>query len=41
MVDLSGFEARYANDNTGASAYAPAMLLKVVLLPYSRGIRVT
>jgi transposase len=37
-VDLSGFDARFANDDTGASAYPPAMLLKVVLLAYSRGI---
>ena len=37
-IDLSGFDARFANDDTGASAYPPAMLLKVVLLGYSRGI---
>jgi transposase len=37
-IDLSGFDARFANDKTGASAYPPAMLLKVVLLAYSRGI---
>jgi transposase len=37
-IDLSGFDARFANDETGASAYPPAMLLKVVLLAYSRGI---
>ena len=37
-VDLSDFDARFANDDTGASAYPPAMLLKVVLLAYSRGI---
>ena len=37
-VDLSAFDARFANDETGAPAYPPAMLLKVVLLAYSRGI---
>ncbi len=37
-VDLSGFDARYCNDETGASAYPPAMLLKIVLFAYSRGI---
>ena len=37
-VDLGDFDARFANDDTGASAYPPAMLLKVVLLAYSRGI---
>ncbi len=37
-VDLSGFDARYCNDEAGASAYPPAMLLKVVLFAYSQGI---
>lgn len=37
-IDLKGFDARYKNDLTGASAYPPAMLLKVVLFAYSRGI---
>jgi transposase len=37
-IDLSGFDARFCNDETGASAYPPAMLLKVVLFAYSRGI---
>ncbi len=37
-IDLSAFDARFANDETGASAYPPGMLLKVVLLAYSRGI---
>lgn len=37
-LDLSGFEARFKNDETGAPAYDPAVLLKVVLLGYSRGI---
>jgi transposase len=37
-IDLSGFDARYRNDMSGATAYPPAMLLKVVLFAYSRGI---
>ena len=37
-LDLSGFDARYRNDLTGACAYPPALLLKVVLFAYSRGI---
>jgi len=37
-IDLSGFDARFCNDETGATAYPPAMLLKVVLFAYSRGI---
>jgi len=38
QLDLSRFDARYKNDRTGASAYPPGMLLKVVLFAYSRGI---
>ena len=37
-IDLTGFDARYCNDLTGAAAYPPAMLLKVVLFAYSRGM---
>jgi transposase len=37
-IDLSHFDARFRNDSTGASAYPPAMLLKVVLFAYSRGL---
>ncbi len=37
-VDLTHFDARYRNDATGAPAYPPAMLLKVVLFAYSLGI---
>ena len=37
-VDLSRFDARYRNDVTGAAGFPPAMLLKVVLFGYSRGI---
>lgn len=37
-VDLSIFESKYKNDKTGATAFDPAILLKIVLLAYSRGI---
>jgi len=37
-VDLSGVATRYSNDETGAPAYDPAVMLKIVLLAYSRGI---
>ena len=37
-IDLGRFDARFRNDATGASAYPPAVLLKVVLFAYARGI---
>jgi transposase len=37
-LDLTGFDTRFRNDLTGAAAYPPAMLLKVVLFAYSQGI---
>ena len=37
-IDLDRFAARFKNDETGAPAYDPAVLLKVVLFAYSRGI---
>jgi transposase len=37
-LDLSELRGRYRNDQTGASAYDPAVLLKIILLAYSRGI---
>jgi transposase len=37
-VDLSQFEARYKNDELGATAYSPAVLLKIILYAYSKGI---
>ena len=37
-VDLAHFDARFRNDKTGAPAYPPALLLKVVLFAYSQGI---
>lgn len=37
-LNLSAFDARFNNDETGAPAYDPAILLKIVLYAYSRGI---
>lgn len=37
-IDLSVFDLRYENDEMGAPAYDPAILLKIVLYAYSRGI---
>jgi len=37
-LDLSELHARFSNDACGAPAYAPSVLLKIVLLSYSRGI---
>ncbi len=37
-IDLSIFEDRYNNDETGRRAYDPKVLLKVVLFGYSRGL---
>ncbi len=36
--DLSLFEDRYKNDETGAPAYDPAIMLKIILYAYSKGI---
>jgi|GEM_PF-1534693 hypothetical protein len=37
-IDLSIFESRYVNEETGAPAFDPAILLKIVLYAHSRGI---
>jgi len=37
-IDLSSFDARFRNDATGAPAYPPALLLKVVLAAYAHGV---
>jgi len=37
-IDLTVFEERYRNDEGGAPAYDPAILLKVILYAYLRGI---
>ncbi|MGB2740692.1 MAG: transposase [Cognaticolwellia sp.] len=36
-LDLSGFEQWYQNDNGGAAAYSPSVMLKIILFGYSRG----
>jgi Transposase and inactivated derivatives len=38
VLDLSVFEGRFCNDETGAPAYNPRILLKIILYAYSRGI---
>ncbi len=37
-LDMSIFEGKYCNDETGRAAYDPKILLKVALLAYSRGL---
>lgn len=37
-LDCSALDAKFRNDITGASAYDPRVLLKIVLLAYSRGL---
>jgi transposase len=37
-LDLSPLDAKFKNDKTGASAYDPRVMLKIVLLAYSRGL---
>ena len=37
-LDLTSFDKHYRNDTDGAPAYPPAMLLKVVLFAYARGM---
>jgi len=37
-IDLTVFEGRYRNDETGRPAWDPAVLLKVVLFGYARGL---
>lgn len=37
-LDLSGFDQRRSNDDTGRPGYDPRVLLKVVLLGYARGL---
>lgn len=37
-LDLSAFDQRYCNDETGRPAYDPTLLLKIVLYAYARGI---
>lgn len=37
-LDLRALDAKFRNDATGASAYDPRVMLKIVLLAYSRGL---
>ncbi len=37
-IDLSAFHNKYKNDDGGRSAYDPAILLKIILFAYSKGI---
>ena len=37
-MDMSVFDDKYQNDETGRRAYDPKVLLKAVLLAYSRGL---
>ncbi len=37
-VDVSAFEQGYRNDDNGRPAYDPILLLKIILLAYSKGI---
>jgi transposase len=37
-LDLSVFHPRYSNEDTGRRAYDPAILLKIILFAYSKGI---
>ncbi len=37
-LDLTIFDERYRNEETGATAYDPKILLKIILFAYSRGI---
>ena len=37
-LDLSALDAKFRNDETGATAYDPRVMLKIVLLAYSRGL---
>ncbi len=37
-IDLKIFENKYKNDATGAPAYNPRVMLKIILYSYSRGI---
>ncbi len=38
-IDLSAFYAKYKNDEGGRTAYDPAILLKLVLYAYSKGVK--
>ncbi|MFD2311871.1 transposase, partial [Microbulbifer halophilus] len=37
-IDLSPFYDKYSNDQGGRAAYDPAILLKIILFAYAKGI---
>ena len=37
-LNLTNFDKKFHNDETGAPAYDPRILLKIILFAYSRGI---
>ena len=37
-MDMTKFDEKFRNDETGCKAYNPKILLKIILLAYSRGI---
>jgi transposase len=37
-ADISSFEINYKNDELGAAAYSPRVLLKAIMCCYSKGI---
>ena len=37
-LDLTAFDQHYNNDDNGRPAYDPRLLLKIVILAYSKGI---
>ncbi len=38
IMDMTRFDAKFKNDETGCKAYNPKILLKIILLAYARGI---
>ncbi|MBI3563293.1 MAG: transposase, partial [Gammaproteobacteria bacterium] len=38
QLDLTVFHPRYTNENGGRPAYDPAILLKIILFAYSKGV---
>jgi len=38
QIDMKVFDGKYNNDDTGRKAYDPKVLLKIILLGYSRGL---
>jgi transposase len=37
-IDLSTFDSLFKNDATGAPAYNPSIMLKIILYAYAKGI---